>query len=121
MSKLVAFFSAITFVLSIAVTSPPLAASPLSRILADSPLAPADFDAMRAAEEALYSQAGVGPGSTVTWSNPNSAAHGSVKVTDASGSCLTLHHTAYPASGASAREIDRKFCQAADATWLLSE
>ncbi|EBA15747.1 hypothetical protein RSK20926_13989 [Roseobacter sp. SK209-2-6] len=99
----------------------PVAASPLSRILAKSPLTPEDFDAMRAAEVALYSHADVGPGSSVKWSNPDSSAHGVVKVTRKSGGCLTLSHVAYPNGSASAREIDRKFCRGSNGAMLLSE
>jgi hypothetical protein len=99
----------------------PATAKPLSRILAQSPLKPGDFNAMRAAEAALYNHAGVKVGSSVKWTNPETASHGKVKVMAKQGNCLALKHQAYPGGEAQARDVARKFCKTSDGIWLLTE
>ncbi|OIQ35167.1 MAG: hypothetical protein BM559_04235 [Roseobacter sp. MedPE-SWchi] len=114
------FLSAVVLALAGGLATP-LAAAPLSQILAQSPLKPGDFDAMRAAERTLYEAAGTRSGSSVKWSNPETSAHGAVKVTGSEGGCLSLRHTAFPGGASAARKIDRKFCKSASGQWLLSE
>jgi surface antigen len=112
---------ALVLALTTAVFTAPATAKPLSRILAESPLQPGDFNAMRAAEAALYNHAGVKVGSSVKWTNPETAAHGKVKVIAKQGNCLALKHQTYPGGAAQARDIARKFCKASDGKWLLTE
>ena len=119
MTKSAALLSALVFATASAVFAAPLAAKPLSRILAQSPLKPGDFDAMRAAEAALYGAAGVKTGSSVKWSNPETTARGQVKVTAQQGNCLVFGHIAYPGSGAQPMQVARKFCKSATGKWLL--
>ncbi|MGR3622864.1 hypothetical protein [Pseudophaeobacter sp.] len=99
----------------------PLAANPLSRMLANSPFQPSDFDAMRAAEKTLYSRDGSTSGASVTWSNPETEARGTVKVTGQQGACLQLRHMAVPGGETAKRQIDRRFCKSANGDWLLSQ
>ena len=121
MTKSSAFLSALVVAISAVFAVVPATAKPLSRILAQSPLSPADFDAMRAAETALYGHAGVKVGSSVKWSNPETSSHGVVKVTAKQGACVSLQHKAYPNGGATMTNVSRKFCKGTDGKWLLSQ
>lgn len=119
--KSAAVISALLFAATFSLGAVPLNAKPLSRMLAQSPFQPGDFDVMRAAEMALYDTAGVKAGSSVKWSNPETSAHGRVKVTGRSGNCLALGHVAYPGGATQAKQIARKFCKSSDGKWLLAE
>ncbi|WP_122072464.1 hypothetical protein [Pseudophaeobacter sp. EL27] len=121
MFKSAAFLPALVLAVFAACAAMPVSAKPLSQILAQSPLAPADFNAMRAAEAALYEHAGVKVGSSVKWNNPETSSHGVVKVTSKRGGCISLQHRAYPNGGSSQSELSRKFCKSASGTWLLSQ
>lgn len=121
MIKSAVLFSALVVATSAVFAVVPATAKPLSRILAQSPLSPADFDTMRAAEAALYEHANVKVGSSVKWSNPQTRSYGVVKVTAKQGACVSLAHTAHPNGGASTANVSRKFCKSANGTWLLSQ
>ncbi|WP_083096271.1 hypothetical protein [Pseudophaeobacter leonis] len=112
---------ALVLALTAAVFTATATAKPLSRILAQSPLQPGDFNAMRAAEAALYNHPGVKVGSSVKWTNPETASHGKVKVMAKQGNCLALKHQAYPGGEAQVRDVARKFCKTSDGKWLLTE
>lgn len=121
MTKPSVLLPTLALALSAAFFTIPASAKPLSRILAQSPLQPGDFDAMRAAEAALYNHTGVRVGSSVKWANPETAAHGKVKVMAKQGGCLALQHQAYPGGASQARDVARKFCKTSDGKWLLTE
>ncbi|UWS80367.1 hypothetical protein N1037_04865 [Phaeobacter sp. G2] len=121
MIKSAAFFPALVVAASVVFASVPATAKPLSRILAQSPLSPVDFDTMRAAESALYEHARVKVGSSVKWSNPQTGSHGVVNVTAKQGACVSLKHVAHPNGGAATVNASRRFCRQASGKWLLSQ
>jgi len=121
MPKALSRLSVFALVALTAVVAQPAFAKPLSRMLADSPMSPGDFDAMRAAEAALYGHADVKVGSSVKWSNPETGTYGVIKVSSKPSGCVVMRHMAHPKGATPAREITRKFCKGADGKWLLSE
>ncbi|MCD9150137.1 hypothetical protein [Pseudophaeobacter flagellatus] len=121
MPKSASLLPALVLAAMAGLVTPPVMAKPLSRMLAQSPMTPGDFDAMRAAEAALYDHAGVKVGSSVKWRNPETASYGMVKVIGKQGNCLAMTHTAHPKGASPARELMRKFCQASSGKWLLTE
>ncbi|MEP2715862.1 hypothetical protein [Pseudophaeobacter sp.] len=121
MTKSAAFLPALVLASIAAFAVAPATAKPLSRMLAQSPLSPDDFNAMRAAEAALYEHTGTKVGSSVKWKNPETGSYGAVRITSKSGGCVSLQHKAHPNGGPAATDVSRKFCKAASGKWLLSE
>lgn len=99
---------------------PYVAAKPLSRILRDSGLSPEDFDIMLATARSLYDTPIPQPGKSVSWSNPESGAHGLVKLASVRKNCAYIQHFTYAPGAKAAREIRTPYCRAEDGRWLLS-
>ncbi|KIC16915.1 hypothetical protein [Leisingera sp. ANG-Vp] len=97
----------------------PAAANPLSRILAKSGLTPQDTNIMRQAEQSLLAEAQGGSGKQAKWTNPDSGAHGVVRVGGKEGDCLLLQHQAYLKDSSDPKQVQRKFCPSGG-DWLLS-
>ncbi|WP_264210877.1 hypothetical protein [Leisingera thetidis] len=101
-------------------TLSPAAASPLSRILAESGLTPQDTNIMRQAEQSLLAEAQGEPGKRAQWSNPDSGARGEVRVSGKDGGCLLLQHQAFLKDSQEPKQVRRKFCPAGR-DWKLSQ
>lgn len=102
-----------------ALSAAPLAANPLSRVLANSGLTPQDTNLMREAEQKLLAGANSGGASRAGWTNPDSGARGEVRIGGKQGSCLILQHQAHLKGHADPRQLNRKYCPS-DSGWRLA-
>ena len=98
----------------------PAPAKPLARILQKSGLSPADFAFLGAAERSLYETATPRPGRVVSWTNPETRSHGTVRLAALRGNCAYLRHFVYPRGETKAFELRNRMCRAADGKWLLT-
>ncbi|WP_323776239.1 hypothetical protein [Leisingera sp.] len=103
-----------------ALAAAPAAANPLSRMLANSGLTPQDTNIMRKAEKSLLAEAQGGTGKRSEWANPDSGAHGEVRVAGKEGACLLLQHRAFLKDSQDPKQLRRKFCPSG-ADWLLTQ
>ncbi|WP_291735884.1 hypothetical protein [Leisingera sp. F5] len=114
-------FSRILAVAAVAaLAAAPVAANPLSRILAKSGLTPQDTNIMRQAEKSLLAEAQGGTGKRAKWTNRDSGAHGEVRVAGKEGDCLLLQHQAFLKDSQDPKQVRRKFCPSG-ADWLLTQ
>lgn len=97
----------------------PVAAKPLSRILADMGLTTEDFDLMGSYAETLYRDRTPQPGAKASWSNEHSGAHGSVTVQEFKNSCVVLRHEATAGGKDKPVLITTRRCRNADGVWVL--
>lgn len=94
-------------------------AKPLARIIRDIGLTPDDFTMFRAAENSLYATASPRPGKVVSWSNPESSSHGTVKLAALRKNCAYLKHFVFPRGDSKSKEIRLRLCQDAQGKWRL--
>jgi len=100
--------------------SPEVSAKPLSRIIRDIGLTQADFDMMGDKAEALYTTSSPKPGKVVSWTNPDSKSHGTVKLAAMRDNCAYIQHFAFPKGAEKPKEIRLRYCRNADGNWLLT-
>ena len=112
-------FPAVLLLASLAFAPADLAAKPLSRIIRDIGLSPDDFTMFSAAGESLYATSSPRPGKVVTWSNPESKSHGTVKLAAMRDNCAYLQHFVFPKGADKSREIRTHLCRNSDGKWLL--
>ncbi|WP_424985276.1 hypothetical protein [Microbulbifer sp. S227A] len=111
----------LTLVLVIALTAPAAGiAKPLSKLLAGSGLSPQDFDMMQATEKQLYTPRVRASGTTLSWSNPATGAHGDVKLAAVRGECVFIEHSVYPRDAVKPVQLKPQMCKSADGRWLLA-
>ncbi|MBQ4826960.1 hypothetical protein J4729_20780 [Leisingera sp. HS039] len=103
-----------------ALAAAPAAANPLSRILAKSGLTPQDTNIMRQAEQSLLAEVQAGTGNRAEWTNPDSGAHGEVRVAGKEGDCLLLQHQAFLKDSQDPKQVRRRFCPSGT-DWLLTQ
>lgn len=94
-------------------------AKPLAKILRQSGLSPEDFDMMGDAEMRLLQNASPQPGRKASWSNPETASRGTVRVAAIRGNCVYLQHFIHPNGEAKQVELRNSMCKSADGRWLL--
>ncbi len=95
-------------------------AQPLSKMLADSGLSPADFKLLGAAEMDLLRRSGLRAGHERAWSNPDSGARGTVRAVAVRGNCVDLLHVIHAEGRPEPAELQIKMCKSADGRWLLT-
>ena len=103
-------------VVILALCAAPLSAKPLSRILNNTGLSPADFDILMATETSLVDRGQVGR--TESWTNPQTGTKGASKLVAQRGSCLYLQHFVTLSGNTDRQEIRTAFCQQPDGQWL---
>lgn len=94
-------------------------AKSLSKIVASAGLTSEDFDLLNATARTLYEAASPPVGRIVSWSNPDSGSHGTVRLAAMRGNCAYLQHFVYAKGQAQPRELRSQRCKAADGRWLL--
>lgn len=94
-------------------------AKPLSRILATSGFAPADFELMIQSEAVLYSVPAPQVGASESWKNQESGSYGSVKIAKREGGCLVMAHTAHVEARENESTLQRVFCKDDKGAWRL--
>ena len=94
-------------------------AKPLGIILAQSGLSPKDLELLSATEKQLYSPTVKTVGSKLSWTNPDTGAHGTVRLAEVRGNCVFIQHVVYPKGEKKPVELRPHLCKAADGRWLL--
>ena len=102
-----------------AVAGAPAQAKPLSKIIADTGLTPEDFSILDAKAQTLYDTPSPKPGKKVSWSNPESKSHGTVRLAAMRDNCAYIQHFVFPKGAETSREIRYRRCKAADGSWLF--
>lgn len=95
-------------------------AKPLGVLMAKSGLTPKDFNLMGATETQLYSPSVKSVGSTLSWSNPESGATGTVKLVSRDGNCVTIHHVVYGKDKTTPIVLKPRMCESSEGNWLLA-
>ncbi len=113
------FLTVILLLGALVAGSPDVSAKPLSRIIRDIGLTQADFDIMGAKAETLYATPSPKPGKVVSWTNPDSMSHGTVKLAAMRDNCAYLQHFVFPKGAEKSKEIRLQYCRNEDGKWLL--
>ncbi len=95
-------------------------AKPLGKILRQSGLSPADFDLLAAAEKSLYETSSPRVGRKVSWTNPETQSHGTVRLAAIRKNCAYIQHFVYPQGSTKSEELRLRMCKSADGRWLLA-
>lgn len=95
-------------------------AKPLSRIIAEMGLSPADFQVLDAASTALLSGGTPSVGQERNWANDQTGSKGTIRVRDVRGNCVHLQHFIQPEGSGQTREIRTRRCRDAGGNWLLA-
>lgn len=97
-----------------------VSAKPLSRIIAEMGLSPADFQVVDATASALLSGGTPSVGQEKSWSNEETGAKGTIRVQDVRGNCVNLQHFILSAGADASREIRTRRCRDAGGQWILT-
>ena len=97
----------------------PASAKSISKIIRQIGLTPDDFTIMGDTAQALYDTASPRIGQVVSWTNPDSTSHGTVKLRAMRGNCAHLQHLVYPQGDTRPKEIRLRVCRDAGGNWLL--
>jgi len=95
-------------------------AKPISRIIAEMGLSPADFEVVSATSNALLSSGTPQVGQERAWINQSTGSKATVRVQSIQDNCVILQHMVQPNGGAEARDIRTRRCKTADGKWILA-
>ncbi len=95
-------------------------AKPLSRIIAEMGLSPADFEVLNDTSNALLSTGTPSVGQERAWLNQDTGSKGTIRVQSVQGNCVILQHFVQPEGTAQARDIRTRRCKTADGNWILT-
>ncbi len=95
-------------------------AKPLSRIIAEMGLSPADFEVVNAASNALLTSGTPSVGQERSWKNNDTGSKGTIRVRSVQGNCVGLQHVIQPEGGDQSREIRTRRCNDGNGNWILT-
>ncbi len=95
-------------------------AKPLSRIIAEMGLSPADFEVLNDTSNALLSSGSPSVGQERAWLNQATGSKGTIRVQSVQDNCVILQHVVQPEGAAQARDIRTRRCRTADGNWILT-
>ncbi|WP_420586390.1 hypothetical protein [Ruegeria sp.] len=101
-------------------TVPVAQAKPISRIIAEMGLTPADFEVVNAASDAMLSGAMPRVGEESTWVNDETGSKGTIRVRDVRDNCVHLQHFIQPEGADQTREVRTRRCRDANGNWILT-
>ncbi|NVO57141.1 hypothetical protein HW561_15210 [Rhodobacteraceae bacterium B1Z28] len=107
-------------VLSIAGFVEVAAAKPLSRIIAEMGLSPADFEVVNAVSTTLLSNGTPSVGQEQSWMNAETGSQGTVRVNGVQDNCVQLQHFIQPEGADDTREIRTQRCKDASGNWIMT-
>ncbi len=113
------FYSALVTVLLL-VSSGIAQAKPISRIIAEMGLSPADFEVLSATSNALLSSGSPSVGQERAWLNQDTGSKGTIRVHSVQNNCVILQHIVQPEGAEQARDIRTRRCRTADGNWILA-
>ncbi|WP_120634307.1 hypothetical protein [Ruegeria sp. EL01] len=95
-------------------------AKPLSRIIAEMGLTPADFEVVSVASNTLLSNGNPSVGKEQSWVNEATGSTGTIRVGNVQGNCVELQHFIQPEGSDQIREIRTRRCQDASGKWIMA-
>ncbi|MCA0927795.1 hypothetical protein [Ruegeria profundi] len=95
-------------------------AKPLSRIIAEMGLTPADFNVLNAASTAMLSGSTPQVGEERVWTNDETGSKGTIRVRDVRDNCVHLQHIIQPEGADQPREVRTRRCRDASGNWILT-
>lgn len=95
-------------------------AKPLSRIIAEMGLSPADFEVVNATANSLLSSGAPSTGQERAWTNAETGSKGTVRVQGVQGNCVQLQHIVQPAGEDTTRDIRTRRCNDGNGNWILT-
>lgn len=113
------FYSALVTVLLLG-SSGIAQAKPISRIIAEMGLSPADFEVLSATSNALLSSGSPSVGQERAWLNQDTGSKGTIRVHSVQNNCVILQHVVQPEGAEQARDIRTRRCRTADGNWILA-
>ncbi|WP_171209476.1 MULTISPECIES: hypothetical protein [unclassified Ruegeria] len=105
-------------VISLVLATSAAQAKPLSRIIAEMGLTPADFEVVSANSNELLAS-GPSTGKERSWVNAETGSKGVIRIGAVQDNCVILQHFVEPA-GENAREIRTRRCNDGNGNWILS-
>ncbi|WP_170399210.1 hypothetical protein [Ruegeria arenilitoris] len=99
---------------------PTVQAKPLSRIIAEMGLTPADFEVVNTAADAMLSGATPRVGEESSWVNDATGSKGTIRVRDVRDNCVHLQHFIRPEGSDQTREVRTRRCRDAGGNWILT-
>lgn len=95
-------------------------AKPISRIIAEMGLSPADFEIVSATSNELLAAGTPSVGQQRGWINEDTGSNGNIRVQSVQDNCVVLQHVIQPDGTGNTREIRTRRCRTADGNWLLA-
>ncbi|WP_424832806.1 hypothetical protein [Ruegeria sp.] len=95
-------------------------AKPISRIIAEMGLTPADFEVVNATSTAMLSGGSPSVGQERAWVNESTGSKGTIRVQAVQNNCVTLQHVIDPEGAGQTREIRTRRCKDANGNWLMA-
>ncbi|WP_037311988.1 hypothetical protein [Ruegeria halocynthiae] len=95
-------------------------AKPLSRIIAETGLSPADFNIVAATADAMLAGGTPQVGTESTWHSDETGSKGTIRVGEVRDNCVQLQHFIQPAGADETREIRTRRCRDAAGNWVLT-
>lgn len=95
-------------------------AKPLSRIISELGLTPADFEVLSATADAMLTSSAPSTGQEREWVNDATGSKGTIRVVGVQDNCVDLQHFVRPAGADQTRQVKTRRCRDADGNWLLA-
>ncbi|WP_170332853.1 hypothetical protein [Ruegeria arenilitoris] len=95
-------------------------AKPLSRIISEMGLTPADFEVVNATADAMLAGATPRIGEERNWANDATGSKGTIRVRDVRDNCVHLQHFIQPEGSDQTREVRTRRCRDAGGNWILT-
>ncbi|NOD77153.1 MULTISPECIES: hypothetical protein [unclassified Ruegeria] len=95
-------------------------AKPLSRIIAEMGLSPADFEVVNATANTMLTSGTPSVGQERAWKNDDTGSKGTIRVQNVQGNCVSLQHIIQPEGGDQSREIRTRRCDDGNGNWILT-
>ncbi|MEX0365929.1 MAG: hypothetical protein AB3N22_07660 [Ruegeria sp.] len=95
-------------------------AKPLSRIIAEMGLSPADFELVNAASNSLFADGAPSAGQEAEWQNEATGAKGTVRVREMRDNCAHLQHFILPKGAEASNQVRTRRCRDASGNWVLT-
>ncbi|WP_254429183.1 MULTISPECIES: hypothetical protein [unclassified Ruegeria] len=95
-------------------------AKPLSRIIAEMGLSPADFNVVNATADSMLENGAPPVGTERNWTSQDSGSKGTIRVRDVRDNCVHFQHLIQPEGTEQVREVRTRRCQDAGGAWILT-
>ncbi len=106
--------------LSMAGVTTTVSAKPLSRIIAEMGLSPADFEVANKASRSLLTDGTPSVGKEIGWSNGETGSKGTIRIDAVEGNCVRLQHDIQPEGKEASRGVRTRQCKDAGGNWVMA-